>query len=132
MSGKITLITPPDFYENSNLSILLAHPRESDQDTISQWLGTNRPPMDINFYVYSGEKDIEWFLYSLNCCKYKYIDLDHCLSISQILTSYVLSKSNVYYKISNEEHASVLSHINSNRILKIEHFLERAIIEQRT
>jgi hypothetical protein len=39
MSGKITLITPPDIYENGNHSTLFIHPSDEEQDIISQWLG---------------------------------------------------------------------------------------------
>ena len=34
MNGKITLITPPDFFENDNHSILFVHLNDTDQYTM--------------------------------------------------------------------------------------------------
>lgn len=130
MLGKITLITPPDIFENSNTSILFVHLSEKDQDTVSQWLAKNDVNEDLNFYFYTGEPDVSWFLHAAARCEHKYIDLNNVNYVTQSLSGYLLGKSGVYYKVDDENVAAVYSHINTNRITNIETFLERLLIEQ--
>jgi hypothetical protein len=124
MTGKITLITPPDIFENSNPSVLFVHITEEEQDIISRWLGKADFKTDINFYVYSGEPNAIWFLYALNRCEHKYINIDCVNYITQALSGYALSKSGIFYKTQDENLAAVYSHINSNRVSQVEQFLE--------
>lgn len=128
MEGKITLITPPDFYENSNVSILFAHLSSEDQEIVGKWLSDSVVKEDINIYFYNGETDVSWFLYALSRCEYKYIDLDDVNYISNALSGYMLGKSNVFYKTLNSDISAVYSHINSNRVTTIKAFLERITI----
>jgi hypothetical protein len=121
---KITLITPPDFYENGNLSILFINLSEKDQDTISKWFATTKLKEDLNFYVYNGEPALPWFFYAMSRCDYKYIDCDVATFVTDTLASYLLSKPNVYYKTSDKNLDSVYSHINTNKIEHIETFME--------
>jgi hypothetical protein len=130
MSGRITLVTPPDIYENSNTSVLFAHINDQDQDIVSKWLANAELKNDVNFYIYNGEPEVPWFFWAMGCCQHKYIDLDVVNDISELLSGYVLSKSNVFYKTENENTAAVVSHINNNRISSIEKFLERILSEQ--
>lgn len=124
MSGKITLITPPDIFENSNPSILFVHIDDKEQDIISKWLSNADLRHDINFYVYSGEVNVSWFLYALSRCEYKYINIDCVNYITQAISGYALSKSGTFYKTTDENLAGVYSHINSNRVNQVEQFLE--------
>ena len=126
MSGKITLITPPDIYENGNTGILFVHLAESDQDCVSTWLPKINLSGDVNFYIYNGENDIPWLLWAIGCCQYKFVDIDNLNEITQALSGYILGKNNFYYKTKNENLASIYSHISNRRVLKIEHFLEQA------
>jgi len=130
MDGKITLITPPDVFENSNKSILFINLSDEDQDVVSKWLSTHDLKEDINLYVYNGETDIEWFFWAIGACQYKYIDLDGVNEIITALSGYILGKSGFCYKTTNESLAAVYSHINSNRITNITNFLERSLSEQ--
>lgn len=130
MSGRITLITPPDIYENSNVSVLFAHINDSDQELVSKWLADAELKTDVNFYLYNGEIEVPWFFWAVGCCQYKYIDLDEVNDITKLLSGYVLSKPGVYYKTQDENTAAVISHINNNRISSIEQFLERVLSEQ--
>ena len=130
MDGKITLITPPDFFENSNVSILFLHISTEEQDAISVWLSKSNITKDLNLYVYTNETNISWLFYALSRCEYKYINFDHMNSITQSLGSYMLAKNNVFYSTKDESLASVYSFINNNRIKKIEQFLEDTLIGQ--
>jgi hypothetical protein len=55
MEGKITLITPPDIFENESYSILFIHLSESDQELVSRWLSNSNIKEHINIYFYSGD-----------------------------------------------------------------------------
>jgi len=127
MKSKITLITPPDIFENSNTSILLCHLTDDEQDAVGKWLHTIDLPMDINLYAYTGEPNIVWFLYALNRSEHKYINIDCVNLITQSLAGYALSRGGVYYKTDNEDLAAIYSHINTNRVKTVDEFLESVL-----
>lgn len=129
MKSKITLVTPPDIYENSNKSLLFVNLSTADQDFVSKWLHDKNLDIDVNFCVFSGEPDIKWLLWACGACQHKYIDLNNSNEITIAISSYVLGKSGFMYKVSDENLAAVYSHINPNRILNIKTFLERAFSE---
>ena len=120
MKSKITLITPPDIFENSNTSILLCHLTNDEQDAVGKWLHDIDLPIDINIYAYAGEPNTVWFLYALNRCEHKYINIDCVNLITQSLSGYILSKGGVFYKTGNEDLAAIYSHINTNRVSAVE------------
>lgn len=127
MQGSITLVTPPDIYENSNLSILFVHISEADQDAVSQWLAKTDISEDINIYVYNGETNISWLLYALGRCDYKYINVDGANNVSSAMMGYMLGKNGICYSTVDENLAAIYTHINSNRTTNIIDFLERAL-----
>jgi len=131
MQGKLTLITPPDIYENSNLSIFFIHLTDEEQDAVSQWFFNNNIPGDINLYLYNGESNVSWFLYALGRSDYKYINIDCVNYITQSLAGYVLGKGDTYYKTSDANIAEVYSHINSKSVTNVEQFLESILSEQK-
>jgi hypothetical protein len=124
MLGKITLITPPDIFENENVSVLFVNITDDEQDSISRWFANSDFSDNINFYLYNGEPNVTWFLYALSRCEHKYINMDCVNYITQALGGYTLSKNGVYYKTDDANLASVYSHINNNRVDQIENFLE--------
>jgi len=125
MQNKITLITPPDFYENGNLSILLIGMSDIEQDIVSQWLGKNDINRDINIYTYQGENNVEWFLYALGRSDFKYINLDNEDPITNVMTSYIASRPEVYYHSENKDIVKLISYLNNNSVNNIEEFFER-------
>ena len=129
MEGKITLITPPDIFENLNFSILFLHISETDQDNISKFLASRPIKENLNLYVYSSEPNVDWIFYALGKSNLIFIDLDNCNFITDKLSGYILARNNIFYKTSNENMAAIFSHINQNRITNIEQFLERIISE---
>jgi len=126
MDNRITLITPPDFFENESHSILFVHLGEEDQSIVSRWLANANLTEHVNIYFYDHEISLEWFFYALSRCEYKYIDLDELNHVTVQLSGYILGKKNTYYKTENESVSAVSHFINQNRITKIESFLERA------
>lgn len=130
MDGKITLITPPDIFENSNISILLAHLTDQEQDEVTEWLSNTSFDQDLNIYFYNGEPDVTWFLYALNRSDYKYINIDYVNYITQALSGYALGKSNTYYSTADSNLTQVYSHINSKKVSNVKEFLEGILGDQ--
>lgn len=127
MEGKLTLITPPDIFENELYSILFIHLSDKDQEEVSQWLAASSVNENINIYFYSGENDLPWLFHAMARSEYKYIDLNDVNSITKTLTGYILGKKNTFYKTGDENTAAVCHYINQNRIANIESFLQRAL-----
>lgn len=130
--NKLTLITPPDFFENGSRSVLLAHLTEEEQDAASVWLGAHTISDNFNLYIYSGEENITWFLYATSRADYKYINIDCVNYITQALSGYVLGKTGTYYRTDNSDLAEVYSHINTGRVDNIVQFLESIFSDQTT
>lgn len=127
MEGKLTLITPPDIFENESYSILFIHLGDNDQEAVSQWLAESDIKENVNIYFYSGEQDLPWLFHAMARSEYIYIDLNDVNSITTTLSGYILGKKNTYYKTSNENTSAVCHYINQNRITNIETFLQRAL-----
>ena len=130
MQGKITLITPPDFFENNNESVLFMHLSDAEQDIVSKWLSKSTITSNVNFYVYIDEVNVSWLLYALNRCEHKYINMNYCNSITQALGGYMLGKSSVHYSTSDANTSAIYSHINQNRVDSVEKFLEAVFGDQ--
>jgi hypothetical protein len=127
MSLKITLITPPDIYENENEGILLMNLPETAQTEASDWLGKLDSEKSINVYYYQGEPETFWLLHAMNVTKYKYIDIDAMSGVSSWLAGYILCKNNVFYSAKDLNIASIYQHINPNRVNSVLDFLERIL-----
>jgi len=127
MKNKITLITPPDYFENSSSSILLVDINEKDQETITDWLGVNESDKDLNLYYYNGDNDAKWLLTSLSKATMVFIDIDDLSDETSLLLGYILSKPNVYYKTLNEISSNTLKYINSNRLPDVRYFLDEIV-----
>lgn len=125
MDGKITLITPPDFYENNNKSILFVNISDSDQEKVTKYLSNIELKENYNFYVFTNEINISWLLYAVSRSDYKFIDLDTENYLINILASYILANNNFYYQTKDENFSAIINHLNQNRITDINKFLER-------
>lgn len=125
MTIGVTLITPPDIYQNDKSSIMLIDIPFEEQEDVSLWLGNRSENIDINIYFYQGEFNAPWFLHSMACCNHKYINLDHASPMSKNLASYLLSKNNVFYSTSDKNLSELYSHINLNKVSNAIEFLER-------
>lgn len=125
MQGKITLITPPDIFENDTKSVLFVHLGEDDQEVVSRWLSTSGFEENINIYFYDHEIEVDWLLHAMSRCEYKFINLDKLNGATSTLCGYLLGKRDTFYKVQNENTAAICHYINQNRITNIELFLER-------
>jgi len=121
---KITLITPPDFYENETYSILLIGITEEEQDQISHQLGQLDSDTPLNIYYFQGENNMEWLLFALNRCNAVYINADSGTDLIKWLASYMLGKSNVWYTTTDDDLKSLFSYINQKYVQNISKFIE--------
>jgi hypothetical protein len=132
MANKITLVTPPDFYENSNFSILFIGMTEKDQDDASAWLGQNERYPDCNFYYFQGENNMEWLLYALHRSDAVFLNFNVDRAIINIMGSYILSRPNVYYTTEDDNMKALMSYVNNQYLPNITDFLEKVFNDQRT
>jgi len=123
MKAKITLITPPDFFENSSYSILLINPSDNDQEKITKFLSTLESEENINIYFYLGEEAVEWLLYAVSKSKLIFFDLDNQTPISDSLKSYIVSHSTVYFQTRNKSLQDIYKFISNNQVPDVDYFL---------
>lgn len=127
MTVKITLITPPDIFQNDNDSILLLNLSEPQQQACSDWLGQYDSDKNYNIYFYQNETNVPWLLHALPTSKYKYINIDRTEGVSLWLLGYILSKPNTYFSTENVDVAEVYNYINTSRVATVEEFFERSL-----
>jgi hypothetical protein len=123
MPAKITLITPPDIFQNDQESILFVDLTTEDQDAVIKYF-TN-VDYSINIYFYSGETNVPWLMHALSCSNYRYINLNNMSAITSYLIAYILSKQDVFYSIEDNSVAEIYSHINLNRVNNAIEFLKK-------
>lgn len=123
MAAKITLITPPDIYQNDQDSIIFIDLSEKDQDAASEWLG--KAELNLNVYFYQGENNVPWLLHSLSCSQYRYINLNNMSAVTGYLAGYIIARPGVHYTVDDTNVADLYSHINLNRVTDVVEFLER-------
>lgn len=124
MNNKITLITPPDYFENSNPSFLLIGFDEAQQDQTSEWLGSNDFKTDINLYYYQGEDHVEWLLYAMARSEYVLVNADCDIFLVKNLLSYILSRTNVSYTTQDDQLRQLFAHINGHFVNTVSEFFE--------
>lgn len=127
MTLKITLITPPDVFENYNTSLLLANISETAQAEASDWLGKFDSSDHINIYYYQGEPEAKWFLQAMASAHYKYIDCDNLNGVTKLLVGYMLGKTNCYWTSKDYNLIHSISMINQNQVVDITEFLEKTL-----
>jgi hypothetical protein len=129
MKNRVTLVTPPDTFENANKSILVIDLSEKEQDDLSKWLGECQDEFDLNIYFYQGEPDIPWLFHAVARADYVYLNLDNYSDIGHLLCSYILSKTNVWYTSGDKNLVSLYTHINQRYVNNVDEFLRKAINE---
>ena len=125
MTSKITLVTPPDYFENKNFSILFVGMSDKTQTEVSQWLKDHPIYPDCNLYVYQGDDNIPWLLYAKHRCSATLIDYDVSDANIVYMGSYLVGYSNVFYTTTNTAISDLLSHISNNFVPSTITFLER-------
>ena len=127
MTGKITLISPPDIYVNRGFSIILVNTTEDEQETISDWFGKNNLTKEISIYFYNNENNLQWLLPAFNISHQRYVNVDNSKDQSSVLMSYMLSGDNCYYSTKDKNAQEIFSLLNTSRLENITEFLEKVI-----
>jgi|TARA_R110000803_G_scaffold20150_4_gene52121 hypothetical protein len=130
MPNKINLITPPDNLYNNNFSLNLINTTDAEKEKISNYLSKQKDDREINLYAYTNESNPTWLLNKVNGEIKTYINLDNTSDISVQYTSYILSKSNVYYYTEDKNMKEVYSLISTNNVTDINNFLDKVYNEQ--
>lgn len=120
----ITLITPPDVFENENDSVLFMNISEQEQEDVSKWFSVHTLTTPINLYYYQGETDIGWLLHAIAKSKAVYINCDNNSDVTKWITSYVLGKQHVFYSATDNNFKALMSYINQKSVSNITKFLE--------
>ena len=124
MTAKITLITPPDIYQNDQLSVLFIDITEEEQDQISKWLSEH--DIDLNIYYYQGEPNVPWLLHAFSVSDCGYMNLNNMSPVISYIAGYLISRPGMCYNVTDENVAGLYSHINLNRVTDVIEFLERS------
>lgn len=127
MTGKITLISPPDVYVNRGFSVILVNTTEEEQEKISNWFGENNLSKEISIYFYNNERNVQWLITAFNLAQYKYVNVDNSLDQSNVLLSYMLSGDNCYYSTNNENAHEIFRLLNTSKLESVTEFLEKVI-----
>ena len=127
MSGKITLVSPPDVHVNNNFSIILINTTEEEQDVISNWLANKTLSKEITIYFYNNENNLQWLVAANAIAKSKYINLSNTKDNTQFLASFILSYENCYYSLKDENMSEIFKLVNTSRVESIEEFLDRVV-----
>lgn len=120
----ITLITPPDIFENENPSLVLMNISEEEQELSSTWLSQKNINHPLNLYYYQGELDIPWLFHAVAISKGVYLNCENNSNVTKWITSYILGKTNVWYRASDDNFNSLMNHINQKQVKSITEFLE--------
>ena len=127
MTVKITLITPPDIFQNDNKSILLINLSEDEQNMATEWLSSFDTDENINIYFYQGETEMPWFLHAMSTSNYKYINTDNMPEIIRLISGYILGKTNTFYSTTDANISALFGYINNGMVSNVNEFLERAL-----
>jgi len=127
MTGKITLISPPDVYVNRGFSVILVNTTEEEQEKISNWFGKNNLRKEISIYFYNNEQNIQWLLTAFNVAHHRYINVDNSRDQSSVLMSYMLSGDNCYYKNTDKNAQEIFGLLNTSKLDDVIEFLEKVI-----
>jgi hypothetical protein len=119
----ITLITPPDIFENENPSILLMNITDQEQEETSIWLGKSNISTPVNIYYYQGEANVSWLFHAIAISQGVYLNCENNSDITKWLTSYILGKNNVWYKSDDKNFNALMSYINQKQVKDIKDFL---------
>ena len=127
MTGKITLISPPDVYVNRGFSIILVNTTEAEQELIIDWFGSHNLSKEISIYFYNNERNVQWLITAFNMAHFRYVNIDNSTDQSNVLLSYMLSGEDCYYSTSNESAHEIFRLLNTSKLDNVTEFLEKVI-----
>jgi|LauGreDrversion4_2_1035121.scaffolds.fasta_scaffold97128_2 hypothetical protein len=132
MTGKITIVSPPDIYVNRTTSIILVNTTEKEQEQISDWFNQNQLAQELSIYFYNNERNLQWLVMSFAVAQYRYINLDNTQDQSGLLTGHFLSSDNCYYTLTDTNLYEAYRLVNTSKLESITEFLDKVISIEHT
>lgn len=127
MTGKITLISPPDVFVNKSASIILVNINPEEQELISDWFAEHPLGHELNIYFYNNEQNLPWLVTAYNMSSYRYVNLDNAADQSHVLMSYMLSMEDSYYSTNSENTFEIFRLLNTSRLASVVDFLNKVL-----
>jgi hypothetical protein len=93
---QITVITPPDKLFNSTPALLVITPNSNIKIKIHDFVSSYPNKLNVYFYEES-DSNIEWVLSVIQLVECVIFDLDNAGPDLRNFSSYIISKSNVFY-----------------------------------
>lgn len=130
MTGKITLISPPDVFVNKSASIILVNITPGEQESVSNWFSEHPLGRELNIYFYNNEQNISWLVTAYNVAQYRYVNIDNTADQSGVLTSYLLSLENSYYSTSSNDTFEIFKLLNTSKVDSVIGFLDKVVTNE--
>jgi len=141
--GQITLVTPPDFFQNQNKSFCLINFSKRDKDSFADQLNLYMPNEDVTVYLWDDNnfsvtdsvdktdpsydayikewqhnqtnRDYNWLLNACRESSTVVLNMDYISKPLMIWSGYILTLSKTHFINSNEAEAKTLNVLNRNR-----------------
>ena len=141
--GQITLVTPPDFFQNQNKSFCLINFSKRDKHSFADQLNLYMPNEDVTVYLWDDNnfsvtdsvdktdpsydayikewqhnqtnRDYNWLLNACRESSTVVLNMDYISKPLMIWSGYILTLSKTHFINSNEAEAKTLNVLNRNR-----------------
>jgi hypothetical protein len=131
MTGKITLISPPDVYVNKSFSIILVNTTDEEEAKITDWFSEQDLHKEVSIYFYNGNNNLQWLVTAFAISKFRYVNVDNTHNLeadnSKFLLSHMLSSDNCYYTLTDNNMFEIYRLLNTSKIDSVTDFLDRVI-----
>lgn len=131
MTGKITLISPPDVYVNKSFSIILINTTDEEESKITDWFASHDLEKELSIYFYNNTNNLQWLVTAFAVAQHRYINLNSTFGSksdnSKFLVSHFLSSDNCYYTLDDENLFEIFRLLNTSKVDSIIDFLDRVI-----
>ena len=151
--GQITLVTPPDFFQNQNKSFCLINFSKRDKDSFADQLNLHMPNEDVTVYLWDDNnfsvtdsvdktdpsydayvkewqhnqtnRDYNWLLNACREANTVILNMDYISKSLMIWSGYILTLSKTHFINSNESEAKTLNVLNRNRTESVPHLFQK-------
>lgn len=151
--GQITLVTPPDFFQNQNSSFCLINFSKRDKDSFADQLNKYMPDEDITVYLWDdnnfsvtdsiekndpnyesylkewrhnqNNRDYNWLLNACKVATTVILNMEYISKPLMIWSGYILTLSKTHFINGNESEAKTLGVLNRNRIESVPNLFEK-------
>lgn len=146
--GTVTLITPPSWFQNQDVSFCLINLSKRDKDGFADQLNKHMSKKNVNLYIwddnnfsgldpFGNESDAEYekylegwkpnqkgrdYSWLLNACRastYVLMNMDYSSNPLKVWSGYILTLSKTFFINSNFDDAQAFAVLNRNKITGI-------------